>query len=237
MAVSWSSAGYTSGTNDSGNINTLAPIPNNNYQLLKGFGWGGGGTSSRAIFGDVYAYAERTSSSTAKVYICQRGWICNTKGSYSACISSTENVKRSSSGYMWGYDTYATFSVTGSSSTSLNNIRYGSIADSSSPGSPYAGGLYLGLTGRSWWRQLTTIADVPVTASATSVTLNFGAVAGTTSNFEYTSAWTATLPITPMVVKIKVGGQWKDGIPFVKVGSQWKQGIAWVKVGDAWKKL
>lgn len=240
MAVSWTSAGYTEGTTNSGSINSLAPIPDK-YVLLKGFGWGGSGATARAIFGDVYGYAERTSTTTAKVYLCQREWIYNTKTTnYATCAGISTNVVRSSTAsnnYMWGYDTYATLSVTGSSTTSLNNIRYGGSSNSSSPGNPYAGALYIGTTGRSWWRQLTVIDDIPVTASANSVTLNFGAVAGTATNFEYTSSWTASLPITPMVVKVKVNGAWKDGVPYVKVSGDWKKGIAWVKVNGTWKKL
>lgn len=55
MAVSWTggASNYTSGTQTSGNIDTLAPIPSDRYVLLRGMGWNGSSATARAIFGDV----------------------------------------------------------------------------------------------------------------------------------------------------------------------------------------
>lgn len=155
MAVTWSATGYISGTDTSGKISTLAPIPDSNYSLIRGMSWNPS-SGNRAIFGDIYAYAERTSATTAKVYLCQRGWIYTSRAAnYAACVALTDNnVKRGNgSGYMWGYSTYATFKVTGTSETTLANIYYGSnnanhgIYSSSVTG---GGRLYLDNSSRSW---------------------------------------------------------------------------------------
>jgi hypothetical protein len=37
-------------------------------------------------------------------------------------------------------------------------------------------------------------------------------------------------------VFVKVGGVWKNAIPYVKVGGVWKQAVRYVKVGGAWKQ-
>lgn len=37
-------------------------------------------------------------------------------------------------------------------------------------------------------------------------------------------------------VKVKVGGQWKPGIPYVKVNGAWKKGYAWAKTAAGWKQ-
>ena len=39
-------------------------------------------------------------------------------------------------------------------------------------------------------------------------------------------------------MKVNVGGNWKDGKPWVNVGGQWKKAIAeWVNVNGVWKKI
>ena len=37
-------------------------------------------------------------------------------------------------------------------------------------------------------------------------------------------------------VKVKVGGKWKPGIPYVKVNGAWKKGYAWAKTAAGWKQ-
>ena len=36
--------------------------------------------------------------------------------------------------------------------------------------------------------------------------------------------------------KVKIGGQWKPGIPYVKVNGVWRKGYAWVKAKGSWKQ-
>lgn len=235
MAVSWTSAGYTSGTDASGVLNTLAPIPND-YNFIKGQSWNIG-SNKRRIFGDVYGYAVRTSETTADIYLCQRGWIYNSGAAdYAAWQAVTgNNVIRSTSGWAWAYNSTATFSVTvGSTTTSLGTWRWGSTDTTYSP---YGGSLALQPSGRSWWRQLFKIANVPVVASTSQIVLNWGAVGGSyASEFETTTAWSATLTILPMSVKVKVGNDWKIGVPWVKVSGTWRKGTPWVKVNGSWIK-
>lgn len=234
MAISWASAGYTYGEQTSGKIDTLAPIPTG-YGFIKGQSWNLA-SSKKRIFGDVYGYAERTSATTAKVYLCQRGWIYNTGATdYASWQAVTgNNVVRSTSGYAWAYNSTSAFSVTGSSTSSLGTWRWGS---SDTTYSPYGGSLALQTNGRSWWKQLFTITDIPVTTSTTEITLSFGAVGGSYSNeFETSAAWTAKLSIPAMSVKVKVSGAWKSGAMWVKTGGTWKKGTVWVKVNGVWKK-
>lgn len=121
-----------------------------------------------------------------------------------------------SSGYMWGYNSYAaSFTATGSTTTSsLGTFRYSSAA---STYTPYGGQLRLVNTGRSWWRQISTITDVPVDNTTSKITLNFGALSGTGAASEYyweggSAAWTAELPIYPHSIFVNVGGTWKSGL-------------------------
>ena len=40
----------------------------------------------------------------------------------------------------------------------------------------------------------------------------------------------------PNSARIKVGGAWKSGIPYIKVGGVWKRGEMYIKQGGIWKK-
>lgn len=236
MAATWSggSSNYTSGTTTGGVLNTLAPIPSG-YNLIKGQSWNIGSNKKR-IFGDLWGYAERTSETTAKVYLCQRACIYNTgAANYAAWSAVTGNtVVRSTSGWQWAYNSTSAFSVIGSSTTSLGTFRWGSA---NSTYSPYGGSLALLQTGRSWWRQLFTITDIPVTATTSKITLSFGAVGGSyASEFETSGAWTADLPIIPMSAVYNNGGTWKHGYAWYNDGGTWKKGIPWINVSGTWKK-
>lgn len=36
--------------------------------------------------------------------------------------------------------------------------------------------------------------------------------------------------------RIKINGQWKEGIPYVRVNNQWKEAIPYIRVNNQWKE-
>ena len=141
---------------------------------------------------------------------------------------------------MWGYNSTASFGVTGSTAvTFTNSFRWGS---SNQTYSPYGGSLYIGNSSSttSWWKQLFTITEVPVNPLDSKVTLNFGAASTSgTPEFEVDGKWSVDLPIKPAVPEVysKIGTAWKlADIIYTKIGNAWKEVTdLYVKV-SSWKR-
>lgn len=53
-----------------------------------------------------------------------------------------------------------------------------------------------------------------------------------------TKTYTGSISLTPLprVMRVKVNGVWRIGLPYVKVNGAWKLGIPHIKVNGVWKK-
>lgn len=86
------------------------------------------------------------------------------------------------------------------------------------------------------WYEYTLAEDqANVLSTASSIFLE---IVGYDDPSFYTSGANIPSIITtePNTARIKVGGEWKSGVPYIKVGGAWKRGEIYIKQGGIWKK-
>lgn len=87
----------------------------------------------------------------------------------------------------------------------------------------------------TWYEYTLTEDQANVLSTASSIFLE---ISGYDNPSFYTSGANIPSIITtePNSARIKVGGAWKSGIPYIKVGGVWKRGEMYIKQGGIWKK-